>query len=64
MLASMPDTYTVDPMRTVLEEGNPTHALGGHLPGYLARLSATGRAHHAAELERRYGGGKRNDEDK
>jgi choline-sulfatase len=54
MQAGMPDGYTVDPMHTVMEEGGPTHALGGHLPGYLARLRATGRAHHAETLERRY----------
>jgi choline-sulfatase len=54
MQAGMPDGYTVDPMRTVMEEGGPTHALGGHLTGYLARLRATGRAHHAETLERRY----------
>jgi hypothetical protein len=54
MLASMPANSAVDPMQTVLAEGGPTHAVGGHLPGYLARLRATDRAHHADELERRY----------
>ena len=54
MLASMPANSAVDPMQTVLAEGGPTHAMGGHLPGYLARLRATDRAHHADELERRY----------
>lgn len=55
MLAGMPNNQAVDPMRTVLSEGGPTHARGDHLPGYLARLRATGRAHHADGLERRYG---------
>ena len=55
MQATMPEGYTADPMRTVMEEGGPTHALKRDLPGYLARLRATGRAHHAEALEDRYG---------
>ena len=54
MLASMPQGYTVDPMRTVLAEGGPTHTRGD-LPRYLKRLRATGRAHHAEALEQKYG---------
>ena len=53
MFATMPDGYTVDPMQTVLAEGGPFHTRG-HLTRYLERLRATGRAHHANELEKRH----------
>lgn len=39
----------VDPMMTVLREGGPFYTRG-ELPGYLQRLRATGRAHHAERL--------------
>jgi choline-sulfatase len=57
MLGSMPDPQAVDPMRTVLSEGGPTHAPRDLLPAYLKRLRLTGRAGHAEALERRYGQG-------
>ena len=43
----------IDPMMTVLREGGPFHTRG-MLPGYLARLRATGRAHHAELLAARH----------
>jgi choline-sulfatase len=43
--------HGVDPMQTVLAEGGPYH-VRGELPAYLARLRATGRAHHADTLSR------------
>ena len=43
----------VDPLMTVLREGGPFHCRGA-LPAYLARLRATGRAHHAARLAARH----------
>ncbi|HEX5501772.1 MAG TPA: sulfatase [Thermomicrobiales bacterium] len=43
----------VDPLLTVLREGGPFHTRG-RLPAYLARLRATGRAHHAARLAARH----------
>jgi arylsulfatase A-like enzyme len=42
-----------DPLTTVLREGGPKH-VRGELPGYLARLRATGRAGLADELARRH----------
>lgn len=45
--------HNVDPMMTVLREGGPLHCRG-HLPGYLERLRATGRAHHAERLAKRH----------
>jgi arylsulfatase A-like enzyme len=42
-----------DPMQTVLDEGGPWH-VRGHLPRYLERLRATGRAAGAQRLARRY----------
>lgn len=42
-------TSNVDPMMTVLREGGPFHTRG-HLPAYLKRLRATGRAQHAKRL--------------
>ena len=42
-----------DPLANVLKEGGPYHAKG-HLPAYLERLRATGRAAQAAMLEARY----------
>jgi len=54
MQARMPEGYTEDPMRTVLKEDGPTHALRCYLDRYLKRLRATGRAHHAEALESRY----------
>jgi choline-sulfatase len=45
----------VDPLMTVLREGGPFHTRG-MLPGYLARLRATGRAHHAERLAARHDG--------
>ncbi len=43
----------IDPMMTVLREGGPFHSRG-QLPAYLARLQATGRAHHAQTLAARH----------
>ena len=43
----------VDPLEVVVDEGGPYHARG-HLPAYLDRLRATGRAHWADDLARRY----------
>jgi hypothetical protein len=40
-------------MMTVLREGGPHHTRG-QLPAYLARLRATGRAHHAESLAARH----------
>lgn len=45
--------HDVDPMMTVLREGGPLHTRG-MLPGYLARLRATGRAAHAERLAERH----------
>ena len=45
--------HNVDPMMTVLQEGGPLHTRG-QLPAYLARLRATGRAHHAERLATRH----------
>lgn len=42
-----------DPLVNVLREGGPFHAKG-HLPAYLERLRATGRADQAAALAARY----------
>jgi choline-sulfatase len=47
--------HDADPMMTVLREGGPFHTRG-RLPGYLDRLRATGRAHHARRLERLHPG--------
>ncbi|NLO74549.1 MAG: sulfatase-like hydrolase/transferase [candidate division WS1 bacterium] len=55
MMATMPEGYTVDPMRTVLAEGGPLHARG-HLPQYCERLEATGRGWAIPELKRRHPG--------
>ena len=41
------------PLAIVLAEGGPYHARG-HLPAYLERLRATGRAGWADDLVRRY----------
>jgi choline-sulfatase len=38
-----------DPMQTILDEGGPFH-IRGHLPAYLERLAATGRADWVAPL--------------
>jgi arylsulfatase A-like enzyme len=43
----------VDPLMIVLAEGGPFH-VRGHLPSYLDRLRATGRAHWADELASRH----------
>jgi arylsulfatase A-like enzyme len=48
--------HDVDPMMTVLREGGPHHTRG-QLPAYLARLRATGRAHHAERLAARHPNG-------
>ena len=48
--------HNVDPMMTVLREGGPHHTRG-QLPTYLARLRATGRAHHAERLAARHPNG-------
>jgi choline-sulfatase len=45
--------HDVDPMMTVLREGGPFHTRG-MLPGYLTRLRATGREHHAQLLAARH----------
>lgn len=42
-----------DPLRNVTEEGGPFH-IRGALPRYLERLRATGRAHLADALARKY----------
>lgn len=42
-----------DPLWTVMSEGGPFHSRG-HLPGYLERLEATGRADQAAALRERH----------
>lgn len=42
-----------DPLANVLREGGPYHAKG-HLPAYLERLRASGRAEQAALLAARY----------
>jgi arylsulfatase A-like enzyme len=48
----------VDPLWTVMHEGGPFHALHdptrSHLPEYLKRLEATGRADGAKQLRERY----------
>ena len=45
---------TSDPMWDVIREGGPLHTRG-NLEPYAKRLRETGRAEHAAELERRHG---------
>lgn len=55
MMATMPDGYTVDPMRTVLAEDGPSHARG-HLAAYCAYLEQTGRGWAIPELKRRHPG--------
>jgi hypothetical protein len=45
--------HNVDPLMTVMREGGPFHTRG-ELPGYLERLKATGRAHHAEILAARH----------
>jgi len=52
-MATMPDGYAVDPMRTVLAEGGPFHARG-RLRAYCEHLAATGRGDAVAELEARH----------
>lgn len=42
-----------DPLANVVLEGGPYH-VRGHLPAYLARLRATGRADQAARLAAKY----------
>ncbi|ACY14606.1 sulfatase [Haliangium ochraceum] len=49
-------THPADPMWNVLREGGPKHTRG-ELPGYLARLRATGRERWAERLEARHGAG-------
>jgi arylsulfatase A-like enzyme len=46
-------THAQDPMWTVLAEGGPLHTRG-HLPAYLERLRATGRARWADHLAMRH----------
>ncbi len=46
--------YEIDPMWRVIREGGPYHGRNV-LPAYLARLRATGRAHHAEFLEKQGG---------
>lgn len=55
MQSSMPASYTVDPLQTVLAEGEPFYARG-NLQRYLPRLRATGRADQAGQLEQRHPG--------
>jgi hypothetical protein len=50
-LAQVPDG--VDPLWTVMCEGGPYHCRG-HLPPYLTRLEATGRADKAEALRQRH----------
>jgi choline-sulfatase len=44
----------VDPLETILAEGGPCH-VRGHLPAYLDRLRATGRAEAAGRIEAAHG---------
>ena len=53
MMATMPDGYTVDPLRTVMAEGGPLHARG-HLAKYCEYLEQTGRGWAVPELKRRH----------
>ncbi|MDO3409920.1 sulfatase [Saccharibacillus sp. CPCC 101409] len=53
MMKSMPYPCDTDPLWTVMSEGGPYHARG-HLPRYIERLKATGRAEAAEELARRH----------
>ena len=53
MLATMPEGYTVDPMRTVLAEGGPFHTRG-HLEEYCRYLEKSGRGWAIPELRRRH----------
>lgn len=53
MMDSMPEGYDVDPMRTVIREGGPSH-VRGRLPTYLERLQSRGLDVEAAELRRRH----------
>jgi arylsulfatase A-like enzyme len=53
MMKTMPESYTTDPLRTVLEEGGPEHARGA-LPEYCKRLEATGRGWAIEELKKRH----------
>lgn len=55
MMATQPEGYTVDPMRTVLAEGGPFHTRG-HLEEYCRYLEATERGWACAELRRRHPG--------
>lgn len=45
--------HGVDPLMTVLRSGGGFHTRG-ELPAYLARLEATGRAHHAETLRKKH----------
>lgn len=53
MMQTMPEGYSVDPMRTVLDEGGPEHAKGA-LAAYCKRLEATGRGWAIEELKKRH----------
>ncbi|MBS3734983.1 MAG: sulfatase [Phycisphaerae bacterium] len=53
MMATQPDGYQTDPLRTVIAEGGPQHARG-HLATYCERLKQTGRDRAIAELKRRH----------
>jgi choline-sulfatase len=55
MMATMPEGYAVDPMRTVLAEGGPFHSRG-QLRQYCAYLEQTGRGWAIPELRRRHPG--------
>jgi arylsulfatase A-like enzyme len=57
MMATMPNGYTTDPMRTVIAEGGPFHAnprFIGDLSEYLKRLEKTGRTESADIIRQRH----------
>jgi len=53
MMATQLDGYTIDPLRTVLEERGPFHARG-RLKAYCEYLRKTDRGRHIPELKRRH----------
>ncbi|MBN1349157.1 sulfatase [candidate division KSB1 bacterium] len=53
MLRTMPEGFSVDPMRTVLLEGGPAHA-NGQLKKYCERLERTGRGSSIEMLKKRH----------
>jgi hypothetical protein len=53
MMTTMPEGYTVDPMRTVLAEGGPFHTRG-HLEEYCRYLEKSERGWAIPELHQRH----------